>query len=406
MSTRVRRSIDTPRPEPLMSTDTHLMIIGAGPFGLSAAAYAADHGIPHLLVGTPMQFWKENMPVGMLLRSACDWHLDPEGVHTMVRYLETRGQTPADVEPLSLSTYLGYAQWFQRAKGLEAEGSHVVELRRTRGPGSRFEALLSGGRKITAHNVLIAIGFRHFAHIPPELSELLPPGRWSHTCDGVRLETFRGQRVLIIGGRQSALEWAALIHEAGAAAVDVSHRHATPDFAEADWSWVGPIVDAMVDDPGWYRKLSQQEKDWIKQRLWAEGRLKVEPWLKPRLDHPSITLWPDTRLTGCRLLPTGDLEAELDGGRSVSVDRVVLATGYQVDMARIPFLARGGLLDELDTEDGHPVLDESLQASVPGLFITSMPATRDFGPFFAFTVSVRTSATIVGRAVDAQRPKE
>jgi cation diffusion facilitator CzcD-associated flavoprotein CzcO len=395
-SSRHGRSLQQER---LVGPDTHLMIIGAGPFGLAAAAYASAHGIPHLLFGEPMQFWKESMPSGMLLRSACDWHLDPDGVHTMVRFLETRGMAPVDVEPLSLSTYLEYVDWFQREKGLEAVCSHVIELRRTHRSEGRFEALLDDGRRVRADNALIALGFSHFKHIPPGLSALLPPGRWGHTCDVVDLEGLRGQRVLLIGGRQSALEWAALLHEGGAAAVHVSHRHATPAFAASDWSWVGRLVDAMVEDPGWYRRLRAADKNAIDRRFWAEGRLKVEPWLRPRLDHPSVTLWPNTRVTGCRLRAAGDFEVDLDEGRTIVVDRVILATGYKVDLARIPFLVLGGLLDELHTEDGHPVLDESFQASVPGLFITSMPATRDFGPFFAFTVSVRASAKILGRAL-------
>jgi len=38
--------------------NTDLLIIGAGPFGLSLAAYAAHLGIEHAIVGEPMAFWK------------------------------------------------------------------------------------------------------------------------------------------------------------------------------------------------------------------------------------------------------------------------------------------------------------------------------------------------------------
>ena len=47
-----------------------LLIVGAGPFGLSLAAYARRHGIEYLMVGRPMHFWEANMPHSMLLRSA------------------------------------------------------------------------------------------------------------------------------------------------------------------------------------------------------------------------------------------------------------------------------------------------------------------------------------------------
>jgi thioredoxin reductase len=214
----------------------------------------------------------------------------------------------------------------------------------------------------------------------------------------------RGRRCLIVGGRQSAFEWAALMREAGASAVHVSHRHDSPAFAPADWSWVNTLVDGMIDNPGWYRSLPQAEKDAVGRRLWAEGRLKVEPWLASRVLQDPITLWPNTRLGGCRELPDHTLEVTLAGhDRSavVRVDRIVLATGYKPDIRRVPFLARGNVLPRVHTDAGCPVLDEHLQTSLPGLFVTSMAASRDFGPFFAFTVSVRTSAHLIGQALQS-----
>ena len=76
----------------LFAVDTDLLIIGAGPFALAVAAQAAHDGIEHLIVGKPMEFWKQNMPKGMFLRSACDWHLDPLDVHTIDCFLELAGQ--------------------------------------------------------------------------------------------------------------------------------------------------------------------------------------------------------------------------------------------------------------------------------------------------------------------------
>jgi cation diffusion facilitator CzcD-associated flavoprotein CzcO len=46
-------------------------------------------------------------------------------------------------------------------------------------------------------------------------------------------DDFAEARVAIIGGRQSAYEWAALLAEHGAEHVDVVHRHPVPEFANA-----------------------------------------------------------------------------------------------------------------------------------------------------------------------------
>ena len=61
---------------------TELLIIGAGPYGLSAAAYAKHLGIDFHILGKPMGFWERRMPAGMLLRSPTGWHLDPTVVNT------------------------------------------------------------------------------------------------------------------------------------------------------------------------------------------------------------------------------------------------------------------------------------------------------------------------------------
>jgi hypothetical protein len=53
-----------------------------------------------------------------------------------------------------------------------------------------------------------------------------------------------------------------------------------------------------------------------------------------------------------------------------------------------------GVVDRLELADGFPVLDEHFQSSLPGLFITGFPATRDFGPFFGFVRGCPVAATL------------
>ena len=96
----------------------------------------------------------------------------------------------------------------------------------------------------------------------------------------------------------------------------------------------------------------------------------------------------------------------LDNGRSFPVDAIILATGYRVQIDQVPFLARGNILNRLTTHNGFPQLDEQFQTNIPGLFITSLPATQDFGPFFAFTYGVGTSAKLIGRAIAGRRKEQ
>jgi len=341
-----------------------------------------------------MEFWRQNMPKGMFLRSACDWHLDPLNVDTIDSYLRLQGKTSKDVEPLSLDFYLSYAEWFQQRKNIQPLPVYIRQLDHSTVNDS-FVATTVDGEIIRDKRAVVAPGIKHFAHIPEDLKARLQGISFRHTCEFVDFREARNQRYLIIGGRQSAFEWAALLLEAGASAVHVSHRHASPAFAVADWSWVNPMVDNMVLDPSWFRKLSESEKAEVSHRLWAEGRLKVEPWLESRLNDDRVRIWPKTEVVSCTQQPTGELEATLTNGETPTVDQVVLATGYKVDITRVPVLAASNLLEQMETRNGFPVLDDHFETSIPGLFITGMPASQDFGPFFGFTISVHTAAKLI-----------
>ncbi|HVD60068.1 MAG TPA: NAD(P)-binding domain-containing protein [Gemmatimonadaceae bacterium] len=376
-----------------MGDHTSLLIIGAGPFGLALSAYARAHEIEHTIVGRPMEFWKQHMPKQMLLRSHCDWHLDPLGEHTIEQYLQALELRPKDVEPLSLAFYLDYCNWFIQQKELEIVDAQVESLDRS---GESFIATLDNGTTITADRAVIAVGFLYFENIPDSLRALFPSGRFSHTSQTCDFSDLENKSVLIIGGRQSAFEWTALVHEAGAKEIHVSYRHPTPSFEESDWSWVAGAVSSIATEPGWFRKLPSEERDRINQRQWAEGRLKLEPWLAPRITNDKTTLHPESEIVACEEKPNGRMEITLNDGTKFIADHVILATGYKVDVSRIPFLANGNILEQLTTRNNFPALDDYLESNIPGLFFTSMCATQDFGSFFGFTVSVRASASLIG----------
>jgi len=381
---------------------TNLLIVGAGPFGLAMAAWAGAHGVDYVIAGKPMGFWKDNMPAGMFLRSATDWHLDPTGASTIDRFRETLGPGSPDgspSSPLSLQFYLDYAEWFQHQHRIAPVPALVQQLDRVDGGRPAFHATMDNGDLMLADRVVVAVGFKYFKCLPHTLAERLPPGRFSHTCDLVDFSSLTGKRCLIVGGRQSAFEWAALVHEAGAAAVHITHRHDSPAFAVADWSWVKPLAERTVDDPGWYRRLSLDEQKALDHQFWAEGRLKVEPWLESRIRKETIAVWPRTEIVWCEEQPGGNLRVRLEPHQILDVDHVILATGYAVRIDQVPFLRRGNILPRLEVRDGFPVLDEHFESSVPNLFITSMAASQAFGPFVAFTLSARLSATLIGRAI-------
>jgi cation diffusion facilitator CzcD-associated flavoprotein CzcO len=48
---------------------TDIVIVGAGPYGLSVAAHVRRHGRPFRIFGSPTRSWRSNMPDGMFLKS-------------------------------------------------------------------------------------------------------------------------------------------------------------------------------------------------------------------------------------------------------------------------------------------------------------------------------------------------
>jgi hypothetical protein len=88
-----------------------------------------------------------------------------------------------------------------------------------------------------------------------------------------------------------------------------------------------------------------------------------------------------------------------DKAPNITADHIILATGFKVNIHNVPFLTEGNILSKLATNNDFPVIDEHFQTNLPGLFITSMAAGQDFGPFFGFTIAVRTSAKLIGKAI-------
>jgi len=372
---------------------TDVLIVGAGPFGLSLAARLAHHGIDYRILGDTMSFWRHNMPEGMYLRSSWDWHLDPQEVWTIERFLQEQGIDCDTLIPIPIAVYLDYVEWFRRGSGIEPENQTVERI--DRDAAGAFLAQITTGETIESRAIALSLGFSCFSEAPHDIVSRVPPGIARHTLDAVDFSQANGKRYLIAGGRQSAFEWAALLAEAGAAQVDLVHRHPSPAFAEADWTWVQPLMEEMVSNPAWFRSLSDEARESYRQRLWGEGRLKVEPWLEPRLRNAPVTIRPQTQIVSSSRTARGTT-VQLSDGDSVKVDEVILATGYKPDLNRIELLLNSSLLAEIEQDQGLPRLDTGFQTSVPGLYMTSLLASRDFGPFFGFTVASRGAATVLG----------
>ena len=379
-------------------------IVGAGPYGLSAAAHLrAANGLEVQVFGETMAFWERYMPMGMLLRSP--WagsHIsDPKRVLTLDAYQSVSGNHVS--APVPLDRFVQYGHWFQQQTMPDIDPRKVT---RVEGDVAGFRITLEDGEVWKSRRVIVAAGIAAFAWRPSEFAGL-PAALVSHTSDHRDLSRFAGQKMLVIGGGQSALGSAALLHESGAE-VEVVVR--TPMVR---WLWphpwlhtfkpvanllyappdVGPAgVSQLVARPGLYRRFPRGVQD----RL---GVRSIRPagaaWLKPRLEKVPIT----TGRSVVYAVPAGErLVAKLNDGSERQVDHVLLGTGYRVDISRYEFLA-AKLLATIRQVGGYPVLNSDFETSVPGLHILGAPAAWSFGPLMRFVAGTEFASRTLTRRI-------
>ena len=200
-----------------MDTTPHpiVSIVGAGPYGLSIAAYLQYVGIDFRIFGCPMRRWLHQMPEHMFLKSeSCASSLhDPAGRHTLARYCRDEGiPYPEYGTPVSRGVFAQYAMSFQRTLVPKLEDVEVTAVSKL---GEGFQLRLSSGETLDAGKVIVATGMDYMAYIPEQLNRL-PTELRSHSADYCDLSGFKGKEVTVVGGGQSALETAAILCEEGA----------------------------------------------------------------------------------------------------------------------------------------------------------------------------------------------
>jgi len=387
-------------------SDCYSAIVGAGPYGLSSAAYLRAAGIETRVFGEPMSFWKEHMPVGMHLRSPLEGSnlSDPDRKFTLKVYAGINGHKVSS--PLPLECFADYGCWFQRQVVPEVDKRRVIRVEES---GTGFELTLQDGEKLRAQRVIVAGGIVPFAYRPSRF-QALPRELASHSCEHRDLGRFVGKRVIVIGGGQSALESAALLYEAGA---DVRVVIREP---EVRWTWqrpwlhtfrpigrllyappdVGPAgISHIVGAPNWFRRLPRGlQKQWAERSVRAAGA----GWLKPRLKQIPVT----TGGSVVSAVPSNaHLRVRLDDGSEHCVDHLLMATGYKVDISKYEFLAPE-LLARIHTVDGYPVLDNGFGTSVYGLHFLGAPAAWSFGPLMRFVAGADFAASALARFIAAR----
>jgi thioredoxin reductase len=377
-------------------TTCDLAIIGAGPYGLSLAAHLRACGSDFRIFGSPMHTWLTQMPKGMFLKSEgfASFLYDPGSTFTLAHYCKQEGLPYADEGiPVPLDTFAAYGIAFQRKFVPDLENKQVLLVRRS--PGG-FQLLLSDGEQFVVRRLVMATGIGYFGFVPPVLAGL--PGELvTHSSQHRIADCFKGRSVTVVGAGASALDLAALLHQSGASVHVVARKpvirfHDPPETTPRSlWQRVRHPITGLgsgwklvffANAPQAFRYLPEHTRlDAVRRTLGpAPGWFVKDQVVGKVAFHLGVTIThASVHGSGVSL----DLTDNSGTRHTHTADHVIAATGYKVDLRRLPFLD-SGLRERIRCVEQSPVLSANFECSVPGLYFVGTAAANTFGPLMRF----------------------
>ena len=334
---------------------THVVIVGAGPAGLSAAACLGARGVAYTLVdrggevAAALREVDPTMPLfspvalsrlpGMQLDAAGPYPKFGELVAAMDRY-----RTEKEVAPVVAAEITA----IERLPGAPGAPRFVV---RGRGP--------TGDVALEATHVISATGIITHKRLPEDFDPATTKLAWQHSLETRRAHVAASRRLLVVGAAASAADilsnWLAVRQ---------------PD----DHAWIG-VRSKVHTMRSRILGLDAHYIWWLPEHL--PGR-PFGPWLLK-----GDAMW-GTAIA--RRISRGEIEqvrivryleaaVELEGGRLIEPDLVVFATGFHTVTSHL-----GDLVDR--DAAGVPILRKCESRRTPGLYLLGARYGRTLGSTF------------------------
>ena len=203
----------------------------------------------------------------------------------------------------------------------------------------------------------------------------------------------------VVGSGQSALEYAALLHEAGAS-VELIARGPVLWVNRKLYDYTGPArhifyppsdvgppgLNWLISYPLVFRHLPDKTRHLVDKRAVRPAGAK---WLRYRVEgHVLITQ--NTQITRTAVHGQG-LLLELSDGTTREVDYLFLGTGYQPNLDKVKFIDPA-LRQQIQHHNGYPLQNEWFESSVPNLYFIGAIAGHTFGPLCRFVAGAKIPA--------------
>jgi len=388
-------------------SNVDVVIVGAGPYGLSLASHLSHRGVDRRIFGFPMRTWRQ-MPPGMNLKSFgfATSIPTPQPHFTLPEYCRSRGLE--DLEPISFTTYAEYGEWFQQKLVPDVEQVRITEVSHTNGV---FSVTTDTGERLEAKRVILATGLGYFTRTP-DLLAALPKELVTHGWDVseyLKNGQYAGRDITVVGAGQTALEAAALLQEGGARVQILARR----DVWWSDRFGKRSLLEALrnpnsVMGPGrenWvlqhipmlmYHFPDDVRVRFTRRHLGAFGAW----WLKDRVEGKVPILRQTSLLSATAKDGRAFLRVRNANGeeRTLEADHIISATGYEADVDRLTFLTPE-LAGQIRRIERAPALSPSFESSVPGLYFVGPAGAFSFGPLVRFVAGAAFTVPRVARHV-------
>jgi putative flavoprotein involved in K+ transport len=371
---------------------TDVLVIGAGPGGLAAAAELRRRGVGALVVDKATQ-----------LGSAWRNHYDRLHLHT-VRWTS---HLPGYKIPRSYGAWVAredvvrYLEDYARFHELDIRTG--VQVDRLDQVGRHWVARSPQG-DIEARKVVVATGYNHTPDVPDWPGADSFAGQLLHASQYRNAAPYRGKDVLVVGTGNTGAEIAVDLVEGGAARVRLAVR-TVPAFVRRQ---VGPLPNSAVSIV--LRRLPPRLVDQI---VALTSRLSTPDLAPIGLPRPSPGVY--TRLLADGTVPIIDVglidalragqvqvvgavvgfEGEkvlIDGGEPIAPDAVIAATGYKQGLE--PLVGHLGVLDHRGRPSVH---GGRSHPNAPGVYFTGFT-----NPLSGMFRELRIDAGHIARAIAAR----
>ena len=295
-----------PRVDPGMKLDVHVVVVGAGQAGLSAAYYlrrwGLEPGADFVVLDreqAPGGAWQHRWPT-----------LNFQTVHGVHQLPGRKFAEPDPATPVNQVVPDYFAEYEQE---LDLQVRRPVTVTNVHdGPDSRLTVETDTGTWIS-RGLINATGTWHKPFWPSYPGQASFTGRQLHTADYTGPDEFAGKRVVIVGGGASAIGHLLEIAKVAEAAIWVTRR--PPEFTDLQF------------DPDWGRKVEARVAERVRAGKIPESVIKVTGY--PRT--PAIAAAQERGLMDRlpmfdRITPTG---VAWDDGRAEPADVILWATGFR-----------------------------------------------------------------------------